>query len=190
MHCQPLAIPDVKLIVPQIFRDGRGFFSETYNARLLSELIGIDAPFVQDNHSLSTQKGVLRGLHFQAPPYAQGKLIRVVHGSLFDVAVDIRVNSPTFGHHVSAILSSENWSQLWIPEGFAHGFVTLEPNTEVIYKVTSFYAPDADRGLAWDDPALAIPWPLDGATPILSPKDTSHPRLADLPGYFRYAAAP
>jgi dTDP-4-dehydrorhamnose 3,5-epimerase len=183
-----LAIPEVKLITPPIFRDERGFFSETYNRQALAAA-GIDAEFVQDNQSLSRAKGVLRGLHFQSSPRAQAKLVRVVRGSIFDVAVDIRRGSPTYGRHVSATLSAENWAQLWVPVGFAHGFCTLEPDTEVIYKVTDFYAPERDRGLAFDDTDLAIQWPVAAAPAILSDKDRQHPRLRDLPAYFTYPAA-
>ena len=187
MQVEALAIADVKLLTPKIFRDERGFFSETYNREVLAAT-GIDRTFVQDNQSLSRTMGVLRGLHFQIAPHPQGKLVRVTRGAIFDVAVDIRQGSPTFGRHVSAILSADNWSQLWIPEGFAHGFCTLEPDTEVIYKVTDFYAPGCDRGLAWDDPDLGIPWPLAGAQVLLSDKDRQHPRLRDLPAQFTYHA--
>jgi dTDP-4-dehydrorhamnose 3,5-epimerase len=183
---QSLTIPDVKLLTPAIFRDARGFFSETYNREDLAEA-GIDAEFVQDNHALSHAKGVLRGLHYQVPPHAQGKLVRVARGAIFDVAVDIRHGSPTFGHHVSAELSAENWAQLWVPIGFAHGYCTLEPDTEVIYKVTDRYAPECDRGIAWDDRDLAIAWPLGPEAPTLSDKDRRHPRLRDLPPQFTYA---
>jgi dTDP-4-dehydrorhamnose 3,5-epimerase len=183
MQVEALRIQDVKLLTPKIFRDERGFFSETYNRQVLAA-VGIDRTFVQDNQSLSRSKGVLRGLHFQIAPHPQGKLVRVTRGAIFDVAVDIRRGSPSFGQHVSTTLSAENWSQLWIPEGFAHGFCTLEPDTEVIYKVTDFYAPECDRGLAWDDPDLGIAWPLSGPQAILSDKDRSHPRLRDLPAHF------
>src|SRR5262245_60856479 len=135
MNIETLAIPEVKLITPKILRDGRGFFSETYNRGSL-QAAGIDFEFVQDNHSLSRAKGVVRGLHFQIAPRAQGKLVRVTRGSVFDVAVDIRRGSPTYGKYVSAVLSADNWAQLWVPEGFAHGFCTLESDTEVVYKVT------------------------------------------------------
>jgi dTDP-4-dehydrorhamnose 3,5-epimerase len=185
LQIQALAIPEIKLIEPSILRDERGFFSETFNARALAAA-GVVEGFVQDNHSLSTQRGVVRGLHFQIPPHAQDKLIRVVRGSIFDVAVDIRAGSPTFGKHAAAVLSAENWSQLWVPKGFAHGFCTLEPNSEVVYKVTDYYAPECDRGLCWDDPQLGIAWPVTGAEAILSGKDKLHPPLADLPVYFRY----
>lgn len=183
MNVRPLAIADVKVITPRIFRDARGFFSETYNASAFAKA-GIDVPFVQDNHSLSVEKGVLRGLHFQAPPQAQDKLVRVTRGSILDVAVDIRRGSPTYGKHVSAVISAENWEQIWIPKGFAHGFCTLEPNTEVIYKVTALYAPESDKGLQWNDPALGIEWPVTAETAVLSAKDKTHPSLAELPAYF------
>jgi dTDP-4-dehydrorhamnose 3,5-epimerase len=188
MKVQSLAIPDVKVITPSIFRDERGFFSETFNARSLAAA-GVSAPFVQDNHSLSVPRGVVRGLHFQVPPHDQAKLVRVTRGAVFDVAVDIRSGSPTFGQHVACVLSAGNWSQLWIPTGFAHGFCTLEPDTEVIYKVTDYYAPAADRGLRWDDPELGIAWPVAPGDAMLSPKDRTHPALAELPVYFRYEGA-
>jgi dTDP-4-dehydrorhamnose 3,5-epimerase len=181
-----LCIPDVKLVVPQIHRDERGFFSETYSRRGL-EAAGIAADFVQDNHSLSAALGTLRGLHFQVPPRAQGKLLRVARGSIFDVAVDIRVGSPTYGHHVSAVLSAENWKQIWIPAGFAHGYCTLERDTEVIYKVTDYYAPECDRGLRWDDPDLGIEWPVDPDHVTLSDRDRRHPALKEMTPAFRFA---
>jgi len=188
MQVEALALEEVKLLTPKIFRDERGFFSETYSRKALVAA-GIDRTFVQDNQSLSRAKGVLRGLHFQIAPHAQGKLVRVTRGAIFDVAVDIRQGSPSFGRHVSAILSADNWSQLWVPEGFAHGFCTLEPDTEVIYKVTDFYAPECDRGLAWDDPDLGIACPLSGSQVILSDRDRQHPRLRDLPAHFTYRPA-
>jgi len=179
---------DIILLSPPRFHDERGFFSETYNAADL-RAIGITDPFVQDNHSLSLAKGTIRGLHFQIPPRAQGKLVRVVRGAILDVAVDIRHNSPTFGQHVAVELSAENWNQLWIPPGFAHGFCTLEPCTEVLYKVTDYYSPAHDRGLAFDDPDLGIPWPVRPEDAILSEKDRSHPPLRDLPTYFEYSSS-
>jgi len=182
---KPLAIRDVKLITPRRFGDHRGFFSETYNQRAFARA-GIDIPFVQDNHAYSAVRGTLRGLHFQIPPHAQDKLIRVTRGAILDVAVDLRVGSPTFGHHVTAKLSAENGTQILIPQGFAHGMVTLEPDTEVVYKVSAFYAPDHDKGLAWDDPDLGIDWPVSADEAQLSDKDRRQPRLADLPIYFRY----
>jgi dTDP-4-dehydrorhamnose 3,5-epimerase len=177
---ESLAIPDVKLLTPRIFRDDRGFFSETWNAKTFGEA-GIDQPFVQDNHALSRTKGTLRGLHFQTAPMAQDKLVRVIRGAIWDVAVDVRPGSPTFGRHVGAVISADNWTQIWVPKGFAHGYVTLEPDTEVIYKVTALYAPANDRGILWNDPALAIEWPVDTASVVLSEKDKLLPRLADLP---------
>ncbi|MCB1479966.1 MAG: dTDP-4-dehydrorhamnose 3,5-epimerase [Rhodobiaceae bacterium] len=183
MHVSSLEIPEIKLVEPRKHGDERGFFSEVFNARLFAGH-GIDATFVQDNHSLSRDAGVIRGLHFQAPPHTQGKLVRVVRGAVWDVAVDIRHGSPTFGKHVAAELSNENWRQLWIPAGFAHGFCTLQPNTEVVYKVTDYYAPEADFGVAWDDPALKIDWPVAADEAVLSDRDRKHPRLEDLPAYF------
>lgn len=170
-------------LTPARFADARGFFSETYNLAAFDKAAS-GAVFVQDNHSLSVLPGTIRGLHFQTAPAAQAKLVRVVRGAIFDVAVDIRENSPTFGQHVSVILTAENWQQLWIPEGFAHGFCTLEPNTEVIYKVTDFYTPAHERGLAWNDPALGIEWPEVAKNPTLVDKDMRYPVLADLQDRF------
>lgn len=182
-----LEIPELVLISPARFGDDRGFFSETYNERAFAEL-GIAARFVQDNHSLSRNKGVVRGLHFQAPPHAQGKLVRVVRGSILDVAVDIRQGSPTFGKHVVVELSAANWRQLWVPVGFAHAFCTLEEDTEVIYKVTDYYAPECDAGIIWNDPDLGIAWPVSAAQALLSAKDMTLPRLADISSPFTYGA--
>jgi dTDP-4-dehydrorhamnose 3,5-epimerase len=178
------AIPEVKLMVPKKFGDHRGFFSETYNAQAFAQS-GIALNFVQDNHSLSVEKGVVRGLHFQSHPFAQDKLVRVTRGAILDVAVDIRHGSPTFGKHVSAMLSAENWHQLLIPIGFAHGLMTLEPHTEVLYKVTNYYSSANDLGLLWNDPGLGIGWPENDKV-ITSEKDGRHPRLADLPAFFQY----
>lgn len=183
MQVEPLSIPDVKLITPRRFQDDRGFFSETWSARVWEEA-GLEAHFVQDNHAYSVAKGVVRGLHFQLQPAAQGKLVRVTRGAILDVAVDIRRGSPTFGRHVSAVLSADNWAQLWVPEGFAHGYVTLEPETEVVYKVTNLYAPALDRGIRWDDPALGIDWGISSDAAILSEKDCKLPTLADAPDLF------
>lgn len=185
MDARPLAIPDVRLISPKIFRDDRGFFSETYVDRAFAAA-GVDARFVQDNHSMSRARGVLRGLHLQAAPHAQGKLVRVLRGAIFDVAVDIRKGSPSFGQHVAVVLSAENWCQLWIPEGFAHGFCTLEPDTEVAYKVTDYYAPECDRSILWCDPALGIPWPIPASEITVSPKDAAAEPLAGHPDYFSF----
>ncbi|PPQ37130.1 dTDP-4-dehydrorhamnose 3,5-epimerase [Rhodoblastus acidophilus] len=183
MEHQTFEIAGPVLLTPKKFGDARGFFSETYNERAFAPLIGAQR-FVQDNQSLSGPVGTLRGLHFQIDPMAQGKLVRVVRGAIFDVAVDLRRSSPTFGQHVSVMLSAQNWSQFWIPVGFAHGFCTLEPDTEVVYKVTEYYAPDCDRGLAFDDPALGIVWPKPAGEYLLSPKDRNHPSLRDLPACF------
>lgn len=179
MDVTATAIPDVKILTPRKFGDHRGFFSETYNRRTLAEA-GINLDFVQDNHSLSADKGVMRGLHFQTPPFAQDKLVRVTRGAILDVAVDLRRSSPTFGKHVTAEISAENWRQILVPIGFAHGFITLEPGTEVIYKVTNHYAPDHDRGLLWNDPELGIDWPISPDEVVLSDKDRVQPRLSEL----------
>lgn len=176
-------IPAVKILTPKKFGDARGFFSETYNKRALAE-VGIGLEFVQDNHSLSGDKGTVRGLHFQALPCAQHKLVRVIRGSVFDVAVDLRRSSPTFGRHVSAVISAERWNQVFIPIGFAHGFCTLEPNTEVIYKVTDYYAPEHDRGLLWNDAELEIEWPVSADDAVLSEKDQNQPRFSELKDLF------
>jgi dTDP-4-dehydrorhamnose 3,5-epimerase len=177
------AIPDVKVVTPQRLGDRRGFFSEVYNRRDFAA-VGLDYEFVQDNHSLSGEAGTIRGLHFQRPPFAQVKLVRVVRGRILDVAVDIRRRSPTYGRHVAIELSAENWRQLLIPVGFLHGFCTLEPNVEVVYKVTNYYSAEHDGGVAWNDPDLAIAWPPLAARAILSQKDASQPRLSELPVYF------
>ena len=185
MLSRSLEIPDVLLLTPDRFFDKRGFLSETFSKRRLNE-IGIHADFVQDNQSVSTAKGVVRGLHFQVEPHAQDKLVRVSRGAIFDVALDIRSGSPTFGKHVSAILSAENWNQLWIPVGFAHGFCTLEPDTEVLYKTTAYYSSEFSRSIKWDDPALGIPWPSAAEGAVLSDADKASPPLAALPTVFRY----
>lgn len=180
---ESLAIPDVKLVRPKKHGDDRGFFSETYAQRDLAAA-GVDITFVQDNHAFSAAKNTVRGLHFQTAPFAQDKLIRVVRGSIFDVAVDLRRGSPTYGKHVAAVISAAEWNQILVPVGFAHGLVTLEPDTEVLYKVSNYYAPAHDLGLLWNDPALAIAWPVSEADAILSAKDKVQPRLADLPACF------
>lgn len=182
------AIPAVKLIESKRFRDHRGFFSETYS-RAVFLAVGIDLDFVQDNHSLSERVGTLRGLHFQAPPFAQDKLIRCTRGRIFDVAVDIRRGSPTFGAHVAVELSEKNWRQALVPKGFAHGFMSLEPSSEVLYKVTAPYSTTHAFGLAFDDPALGIVWPTPAGGPTLSEGDRRHPALAKLPAYFDYEEA-
>jgi len=182
VRVERLAIPDVLLLTPERFGDSRGFFSETFvSTRMVAA--GITLPFVQDNHSKSGPAGVLRGLHCQLDPHAQGKLIRVVSGAIWDVAVDARQGSPTFGQHASAELSAENWQQIWIPPGFLHGFCTLLPDTEVIYKTTGYYDSASERGVIWDDPDLAIPWRLTGEV-VLSAKDKLLPRWGDVGALF------
>ncbi len=178
MQVEETAIPAVKIVTPRKHGDARGFFSEVYNKSSWEDA-GLQFDFVQDNHSFSAAAGTLRGLHFQTPPFAQDKLLRVARGRILDVAVDIRPSSPTFGRHVAVELSAENWRQLLVPIGFAHGFVTLEPDTEVLYKTTAVYSPANDRGVAWDDPDLAIPWPLPAGGAMLSDKDKRWPRLKD-----------
>ncbi|MEM9253716.1 MAG: dTDP-4-dehydrorhamnose 3,5-epimerase [Planctomycetota bacterium] len=190
MKIDSLEIPEVKLITPKRFGDHRGFFMETFSAPMLAEA-GITRDWVQDNHSLSEHPGVLRGLHFQAPPHAQAKLVRVVSGRVWDVAVDVRKGSPTYGKWTAAELSAENDQQMFVPEGFAHGFVTLEPGTAFLYKVSNLYAPESEGGVAWDDPDLNLPWPLPaGIEPRLSDKDTQLPRLAELDSPFAYDPEP
>ncbi len=179
----------IKLIRPKRFSDDRGWFSETYNSDKYAA-IGVDSQFRQDNHSLSRSRLVLRGLHFQTPPRGQAKLVRCVRGRIWDVAVDIRDGSPTYGRWVAAELSPENGHQLYLPVGFAHGFLTLEPDTEVEYKVTDFYAPECDGGLIWNDPALGIAWPLDGGQPVLSEKDARLLTLAEFRSPFPYDGDP
>lgn len=183
MDVVSLDIPDVKIIRPKKFGDHRGFFSETYTKKTF-EAAGLHYDFVQDNHSLSAEVGTVRGLHFQLPPFAQDKLVRVVRGAILDVAVDIRKGSPTFGRHVSAVVSAADWNQILVPIGFAHGFCTLEPDTEVIYKVTDYYSPEHDRGLLWNDPELGIAWPVAADKARLSDKDHKHPTLARLGDLF------
>ena len=161
---EPTTLSDVKIIKPKRFGDSRGFVSEVYNQRALAEA-GIELLFVQDNHSCSVSKGTVRGLHFQTVPVAQAKLVRVTRGRVLDVAVDLRRSSPTFGRHIAVELSAVNWLQLLVPVGFAHGFCTLEADTEVLYKVTAYYEPAHDKGIAWDDPALGIPWPAGAPRP-------------------------
>ncbi|MDA1082545.1 MAG: dTDP-4-dehydrorhamnose 3,5-epimerase [Gemmatimonadetes bacterium] len=175
MIAERLSIPEVLLLTPKVFPDDRGWFSETYNERVVNEALGSPVRFVQDNHSRSA-KGVLRGLHYQLPPHAQGKLVRVVRGAVFDVAVDVRRASPTYGRSVTVELTEENRQQLWIPVGFAHGFLALSEGAEVLYKTTDVWAPECERSIRWDDPALNLPWPA-GVTPRLAPKDAGAPRL-------------
>lgn len=170
MNIIKTAISDVLIFEPKVFGDERGFFFESFNQKLFEEAVGYPVTFVQDNHSKSS-KGVLRGLHYQLPPHAQGKLVRCVAGEVFDVAVDIRKSSPTFGHWVGVHLSDENKRQLWIPEGFAHGFVTLTDTAEFLYKTTNYYAPASDRGIVWNDTTISIQWPELGCELLTSSKD-------------------
>lgn len=180
---QALDVAGPLLLSVRRFGDARGYFMETYSQHDFRS-VGVDETFIQDNQSLSERVGTLRGMHFQLPPHAQAKLVRVIRGAILDVVVDIRRASPTFGHHVAVTLTSEGGEQFYVPRGFAHGFVTLLPDTEVAYKVTDTYAPDCDRGLAWDDPELALPWPALASSPVLSEKDRKHPCLRDLPPAF------
>ncbi|MBI1365873.1 MAG: dTDP-4-dehydrorhamnose 3,5-epimerase [Alphaproteobacteria bacterium] len=183
MEVKSLAIADVKLITPKRFADDRGYFCETYNERAFQSA-EIRPRFVQDNQSLSRKKGTVRGLHFQAPPHAQAKLVRVLRGSILDVAVDARKASPTFGEWVAAELSAANGAQLFVPAGFLHGFVTLEPDTEVAYKVDAYYDRAADGAVKWDDPELAIDWGIDSGAAIVSEKDAAAPNWADFKSPF------
>lgn len=187
MHVEPQAIPGVLVITPKVFRDDRGFFLQTFTERDYAEA-GIEGTFVQDNHAMSLEKGVVRGLHLQTPPSPQGKLVHVVKGAILDVAVDVRHGSPTFGRHVAVTLTADNFKQIWVPPGFLHGYCTLETNTEVSYKVTGYYAPACDRVVQWNDPALAIAWPVSADEAFLSPKDQAGKALAEHPEYFRFGA--
>ena len=176
MKVIPTAIEGVLIIEPKVFGDERGFFFESFNQRAFNEAVGQPVEFVQDNHSRSA-KGVLRGLHFQRPPHAQGKLVRVTQGSVFDVAVDIRPDSATFGRWVGVELSGANHRQMWIPAGLAHGFLVTSDSADFLYKTTDYYRPESEGSVRWDDPDLAIAWPLDGITPALSAKDAAAPAL-------------
>ncbi|WP_047609274.1 dTDP-4-dehydrorhamnose 3,5-epimerase [Rahnella aquatilis] len=172
-------IPDVLIFEPKVFGDERGFFYESFSEKIFEEAIGRKVDFIQDNHSKSSY-GVLRGLHFQLPPFAQAKLVRCIVGEVFDVAVDIRKNSSTFGKWVGVNLSAENKRQLWIPEGFAHGFLVLSETAEFVYKTTNYYSPEHDRGILWDDPNIGIKWPQLSSFPLLSDKDSKQPSLRDI----------
>ena len=183
MKAERLEIPEIILVTPDRYGDARGFFSETWRQDRFAEA-GIDLPFVQDNQSLSRDRGVVRGLHCQIDPHAQGKLVRCVRGAIWDIAVDARRGSPTFGKWVAAELSAANWQQLWIPPGFLHGFCTLEPATEVIYKVTGVYNREAERGVLWNDPTLNLPWPVRNGDAVLSEKDKTLPSWAETGALF------
>ena len=177
------AIPDVKRLTPRRFGDNRGFFSETWNAKRLAEA-GIETEFVQDNHSFSADKGTVRGLHYQAPPFAQGKLVRVVRGAVLDVAVDVRKASPSYGKWVAEELSAENGAQLWVPRGFLHAFITLTPDVDLLYKVDNWYSPEADGAVRFDDPDLGIDWGIDPKDAVLSDKDAAAPLFRDFESPF------
>ncbi len=184
-----MTVNPVRLLQPRRFGDDRGWFSETFKEREFSELGGLGR-FVQDNHSLSRAVGTLRGIHFQTPPHAQDKLVRCLRGRIFDIAVDLRGGSPTFGQWVGAELSAENGKQLFVPVGFGHAFLTLEPDAEVIYKVTDYYAPASDGGIRWNDPDIAVDWGLGTGGPQLSPKDEILPMLRDFVTPFAYDGRP
>lgn len=179
-------LPDIKLFIPRHIGDERGYFTETFRADLFAAQCN-DLAFVQDNESMSAKAGTIRGLHFQSEPHAQGKLVRCTAGALFDVAVDIRQGSPTYGQWVGETLTPENGKQLWVPPGFAHGFCSLEPNTVICYKVTGYYSAECDKGVAWNDPAIGVRWPDMADPETLSAKDRKQPLLANLPAYFTWS---
>lgn len=185
MQVSSLDIPEVLVLIPKRHQDVRGFFVETWNQRAFLDC-GIDVDFVQDNVSLSRKTGTIRGLHFQKTPVPQAKLVRVLKGSVFDVAVDLRRGSPSYGRHVAVVLTADRGEELFVPVGFAHGFCTLEDETEVAYKVSGLYAPECEAGIVWDDPDLAIAWPLEQHEPVLAEKDRLLPRLADMGPHFTY----
>lgn len=186
MKSEPLAIADIVRIVPKRLADSRGYFSEVYRERWFRDTVA-DCGFVQENQSLSSAVGTVRGLHFQAAPFDQGKLVRCLVGAIYDVAVDLRVGSPSYGKWVAAELSADNGEQLWIPAGFAHGFATRSPDTVIHYKVTAPYSAEHDRGLRWNDASLGVDWPVGDDEAILSDKDRAQPVLASLPAYFSYS---
>lgn len=188
MEVTRLKLPGVIVLKPRRFSDARGYFIETYSEKAF-EAAGIAARFVQDNQSLSVAKGTVRGLHFQLPPHAQAKLVRVLQGSIYDVAIDLRAGSPTYGQWDGATLTADGAEQIFVPRGFAHGLCTLEPNTVVAYKVDGFYAPQSDSGLVWNDPAFAIDWPVAPGGAVLSEKDAKLGRFADFKSPFRYEGA-
>jgi dTDP-4-dehydrorhamnose 3,5-epimerase len=178
-------ISGILLLTPRFFNDARGYFVETYNARAVREA-GLTAEFVQDNQALSLKRGTVRALHFQTPPHVQAKLVRVLRGSIYDVAVDLRAGSSSYGRWVASTLTAQGGEQIFVPRGFAHGYCTLEDNTEVAYKVDDYYAPGCERGIVWNDPTLKISWPVLRADAILSDKDPKLPRFADFASPFRY----
>ncbi len=185
MEIEQTPLRDLLILTPKRFGDNRGFFCESWNRNTFAQH-GLEFDFVQDNHSLSQKTGTLRGLHYQTPPHAQDKLVRCGRGRLFDVAVDIRKGSPTFGKWFGVELSFENGKQLLVPKGFLHGFISLEPDTEIVYKCTDFYAPDCDAAIRWDDPLIGVDWPTGNSQPILSEKDINAPHLADIDSPFVY----
>jgi dTDP-4-dehydrorhamnose 3,5-epimerase len=182
-QAQTTALDGVRLLCPRKFKDERGFFAETYNRQMLQRL-GIDIDFVQDNHSLSHESGTIRGLHYQVPPFAQAKLVRVIRGRVLDVVVDIRRSSPTFGRHFVTELTAENYEQILVPVGFAHGFCTLEPESEIVYKVSNYYSAAHDRGILWNDSQLGIQWPVTEEQAVLSDKDRRQPLLRQVSELF------
>jgi dTDP-4-dehydrorhamnose 3,5-epimerase len=185
MQIERLSIDGILIVAPAKRSDHRGFFSETYRYDLLAA-DGVQTNFVQDNHVYSAERGTLRGLHFQVPPRAQGKLVRCTRGAILDVVVDVRKDSPTWAQHAAIELSADNWKQLWVPPGFAHGYVTLEPNCEVIYKVTDYWAPDCERGVVWNDPDLGIDWRVSESELILTDRDRVNPPLREIDPVFHY----
>ena len=189
LEVAPAGLGGVRVLSPRRHQDARGFFSEVWREDVLRQA-GITARFVQENHVLSHAAGTVRGLHFQIGKSAQAKLIRCPRGGILDVVVDIRRGSPGFGRHVAVVLSAGNWRQLYVPVGFAHGYCTLDPDSEVIYQVTAHYDPASERGLAWDDPAIAIAWPVAAKSAVLTDRDRAFPRLAELPDYFPFADYP
>jgi dTDP-4-dehydrorhamnose 3,5-epimerase len=182
-------LPAVRVILPRRQRDARGFFSEVWREDAMTGA-GIDLRFIQENHALSCTTGTVRGLHFQVGKSAHAKLIRCPRGSILDVAVDIRRGSPTYGRHAAVVLSDENWKQCYVPAGFAHGYCTLQPNTEVIYKVTAYYDPSSERGVAWNDPEIGIVWPVAPELAVMTERDRTFPRLAELPEFFAFHSFP
>jgi dTDP-4-dehydrorhamnose 3,5-epimerase len=188
MHTTATEIPGVLLLKPRFLNDARGYFVETYNQRA-AQAAGLAAEFVQDNQALSLRRGTVRALHFQVPPHAQAKLVRVLRGAVYDVAVDLRAGSPSYGRWTAVILTARGGEQVFVPRGFAHGYCTLEADTEVAYKVDDYYAPDCEQGLIWNDPTLAIDWPVAASDAVLSDKDRKLPRFADFASPFGYDRA-